>query len=356
MDEKMEKPIKQETLEDGEAVKPRVERLNDRTYAYFGPIGRAINDVRNRDNPQEVWTGRGVTVKGKEQMVKDSGIIEAKNLDPFYVQASLDAPTRCIDGRCQACYSGQKRKLGPQVPGGTATLPVCIRLADPLSRFPDKNGRPIGGLTEGVQLPAEANQNDDLGRLVSLMRDEWGLTPGDHNDDHIYPGSGEMSMFVGCGALDRLEEILEKMRDPRAYKQLKGICKTLLGAEYDQAVFDEVVSKISGVGSYLNPDYRDESINTLGDENVEQLTGPHNEVALVVNTVEGTTLDRDNLSNHYGNKLQVFNYDAWRTKQIAEKLYKDKLSQQRLIITRAMFAVATAMVLTDGTVDLIVRQ
>ena len=65
--------------------------------------------------------------------------------------------------------------------------------------------------------------------------------------------------------------------------------------------------------------------------------------------------------------MQLFNYDFWKSIELSEKLYpidtdddiRNKLNaslRTRYITVRALFAVGTAMVLTDGSLELVVRQ
>lgn len=104
------------------------------------------------------------------------------------------------------------------------------------------------------------------------------------------------------------------------------------------------------------------------DGTVSRLAGPHTEVGLVVNMQHGTTFDGDRFSADNNNELQLFNYDFWFTLHVANVLYPvnhdvsfatAKLNlrlQHKYILCRTLLAVAVLMVLTDGSVSLLVRK
>ena len=90
---------------------------------------------------------------------------------------------------------------------------------------------------------------------------------------------------------------------------------------------------------------------------VPVLHGDHHECIVVINTVPGTTFETKRFSeDHQG--IQAFNYDVWRTIEFADKLFADHTvegSKESFVIARVMTAVATLMVLIDGTQRLVVR-
>ena len=90
---------------------------------------------------------------------------------------------------------------------------------------------------------------------------------------------------------------------------------------------------------------------------------------MVINTVPGTMFHTDQFSEDNNEDIQVFNYDFWRSLTIAQALFptdnidlsrkQKKLNlflQKKYITTRAIFAIGTAMVLTNGSIDLIIRS
>ena len=101
-------------------------------------------------------------------------------------------------------------------------------------------------------------------------------------------------------------------------------------------------------------------------ETVPELIGPHNEVAVVLNYKRGMTLDNDRFSFDNNNKIQLFGWDIWEIYEEAERLYpysmRDKQSTQvkainnrmRYITTRILLGIATVMVLTDGSLKIVV--
>jgi len=123
-------------------------------------------------------------------------------------------------------------------------------------------------------------------------------------------------------------------------------------------------------GYYFRPDYPLKVVAELrkhGDQ-VARLVGPHHEVGLVVNVVPGTTFDRDRFSMDSQNELQLFNYDFWFTVRAAGELYpvshdvsyevakKNLRLQHEYILCRTLLALAVAMVVTDGSIQLSMRK
>ena len=91
---------------------------------------------------------------------------------------------------------------------------------------------------------------------------------------------------------------------------------------------------------------------------VATLLGNHQECIVVANYVNNTTLAANVLLEDY-NGIQVFNYDVWRTLDLADKLFPTKSranDKDLFIMARAMTAVATLMCLTDGSQTLLIRS
>jgi hypothetical protein len=90
---------------------------------------------------------------------------------------------------------------------------------------------------------------------------------------------------------------------------------------------------------------------------VERLTGKHNEVFLLVNTIDGETFDRDGFAAETDSRAQAFNYDVWVIAQRAQDVFRDDTEkQQTMILANIMYAVGTAMALTDGSLEVGVRH
>ena len=173
--------------------------------------------------------------------------------------------------------------------------------------------------------------------------------------------------------------MLACIANPRTQRQVRGLAAKLLGVRYDDQAVDAILGRIinlqsvaeryfqinrSGVYAYKQKVVQE--LRRRGDH-LARLSGPHYEVGLVINMERGTTFDRDRFSLDNNNTLQLFNYDFWYTLFAADKLYpvhhevsyaaakKNLRLQHEYILCRALLAVAVAMVLTDGSIQLVVR-
>lgn len=315
---------------------------------------------------QHLWTG-GISPAARIAADKSlAGPIE-RALDPtvladYFIPCTMGSPTRCIDGRITEGYDQDMtlrgRPLGPQVPGGTAISALTRRIVHATD------------ITEAISF------SDDLETTIRTLKQK-GLSFGGHIDNADHPHGD-----TGCGAIDRVPEVLACIANPRAQRQIRGITKLLLGIRYDDAYVDAILGRIINLESIaeryfmIDPktgvyDYKQKIIADLrknNDTGVARLAGPHYEVGLAVNTVPGTTFDGDRFSSDNANRIQLFNYDFWLTQHVAELSYPTnhhvtfataKLNlrlQHEYILCRTLLAVAVAMVLTDGSIQLIIRK
>lgn len=293
-----------------------------------------IKDLGQITNIQ--WRG-GISVS---QMVADGfvtteGIEKAvASLNTYFVKEDRSAEARCIDGRC--CTTLAEDHMGAQVPGGTPGAAIAYRL-ELLGENLD-----IGNFTDDAHLMLEQ----------SLL---LGFVPGDHRDTH---GHG-----VGCGAIDKMDAALAAMLSPELIADHKRLVKDLLGDSFSNEIYLQVLGAgvvLEGrIEEYMQQ--REKSIEELEQalhHPVSMLEGDHHECIVVINIVSGTTFATKRFSDDF-NGMQAFNYDVWRTFEFAEKLYTDSSvsgSKEQFIMARVMTAVATLMVLTDGSQRLIVRS
>lgn len=335
----------------------------------FGPIVRLakVGEVVHH-KPDTIWTGSiSLAVRTKKDLrlkLKATRAVRAEKLEKYFVPCDIAARMRCIDGRILEHYADdpdlQKRALGPQVPGGTGMAALAHRIvhADKLSR--------------------DVSFSDDIDYVISEFRD-MGMGFGGHIDNHHPDGN------TGCGAIDKIPEILQRIADPAAQQQLRGLASMLLGNRYDDMTLDIIIGRIINLESISNRyfmvdpktghyDYKQKVVKDLqrnmreGGNPIARLVGPHHEIGLVVNTVRGTTFDPDRFSLDNKNDLQLFNYDFWSTQQGASILYpvnndvsyadakRNLRFQHQYLTCRVLLAIATTMILTDGTVQLIVRH
>lgn len=282
------------------------------------------------------WRG-GISVA---KMVADgfaqaSTIAQAiTRLNDYFVAENATDEQRCIDGRSPAePFRGQN---GAQIPGGTPGAALAYRLSLPTSDL------------------STAVFNDDARYLLERSL-ALGFVPGDHRDAH---GHG-----IGCGAIDKMDVAVTAMLDPSLAADHKKLVSTLLGDQFSENLYTEIIDAAKTLQPRLSEymDDREKSIRDLEDVNghaVPTLEGDHHECLVIINTVPNTTFATKQFSDDFDG-MQAFNYDVWRTFDFAEKLFANgelSGSKERLVTARVMTAVATLMVLTDGSQHALVRS
>jgi hypothetical protein len=219
---------------------------------------------------------------------------------------------------------------------------------------------------------------EDIRYVIKRFK-EIGIGSGGHIDDN------QTGSNTGCGAVDNINLILDRLQRPEHQEQLRGLAQLILREAYDsRGVINEVIGRILYLDA-LKPTYMPKANNdpsgeflykktvmkTLktaakrAEEVVPSLTGPHNEVAVVMNLVPGLTLDNDRFSHDHNNEIQLFGWDVWHMYEEARRLYvydmHSSLEEQRQVVenrmkyvtTRTLLGVSTLMVLTDGSLRLI---
>ncbi|MBV9349543.1 MAG: hypothetical protein JO026_02230 [Patescibacteria group bacterium] len=299
------------------------------------------------------WTGGISLAKALE-----SGEVDKKKLDEaiaalakYYVPADPDGSMRCIDGRVseEAVGGYFRKRLGPQVPGGSAGTVLALQIADE---------ERMGSNTTFVE---------DMDSALGWFK-ENDLYFGGHIDSH----SAEHPENTGCGAIDKIPEILAKLESNVALLHIENVTRILLGANFDSHILPEILEEARRLNAkeeiYFEKDeegryaYKKKVIraleeNAVDHDPIEVLVGAHKEMVLVVNMVPETTFDRDHFSLDNGNAIQAFNYDFWRSIEMANKLYpKDAARRKEFLVCRTMLAVAALMALTDGTILATVRK
>lgn len=276
-------------------------------------------------------------------------------LDEFFTEAVSAAPTRCIDGRPLVGSMDdpalQGRPLGPQLAGGTPVIAALRRIV------------------LGTDSAGDVSLDADLAATISELA-HGGLGFGGHIDDHHAATDED----TGCGAVDKLHVILARIADPAAWQQITFLAAQLLGANYDaeraEALHARVVAFQAQADAYFGRDgehypYKQRAAAAMreqaaGEEVVEELSGGHLEKALLINTVDGTTFSRDRFDAAYAGG-QVFGYDVWYVQWVAASLFPgdDQAAvdaRTDFTLLHVFYSIATAMVLTDGSQALLVRQ
>lgn len=318
---------------------------------------------------EKIWNPKGISLErrlaeDKKLTARINQALEPANLKRYIVPVDSAAPTRCIDGRMTMGWeefgAEQRRSLGPKIAGGTPHAALTMRIVESMD------------ITENLRF------EDDIKHVVGRYQD-IGIGFGGHVDTHA------KGWNTGCGAVDNINLILEKLQRPEPQEQLRGLAQIILGDAYDAPhLVNEVIGRMLFLDA-LKPSYMPkENRNAAGEflykktvvnllrkeakskaEVVPQLAGHHAEVAIVLNSVKGTTVDTDRFSFDNGGDVQVFGWDLWEMYEEAARLYPyrmyDKWHDQKRAIakrlkhitTRTLLGISTAMVLTDGSLKVV---
>jgi len=325
------------------------------TYENLGPINAVVGEPDTY-----VWSGKiskSVRTAHDDKLSKriDSAL-NPSNLDKYYKQCNRNARTRCIDGRPLAGFTDEngninpdmlEQDLGPQVPGGTPMTALARRIVG------------FEGTLDAAKL------TDDISETMTAVNRIGFMFGG-----HIDTANENITNKTGCGAIDNMPAILQKITTPNQALIIKKLTMNLLDEDFQMSMFREVLGGLILIQGHKDSYFEqnrlgnykyigkvmDELHKSSSDSDpVARLAGGHNEVALVINTVANTTFDRDSFSASTNNEIQIFGHDFWQSKELAGLLYSDKKQANEFLTIRTMFVIATAMALTDGSIDLIIR-
>lgn len=150
---------------------------------------------------------------------------------------------------------------------------------------------------------------------------------GAHSDDHAEGDN------CGCGAIDKYPTITANAIKYRP--QITGTLEALYGDAYEdnkteiEQVFDVYETLAKGGGYFANASGK-QSMEQILDSGavIKELAGHHIEETIVINDVEGTTLDQqyftETVKNESGDErprvVQAFSVDVWRGRAIADQV------------------------------------
>ncbi len=166
---------------------------------------------------------------------------------------------------------------------------------------------------------------------------------GGHTDTHAHGDN------CGCGAIDKATAVVSAV-SIYADKIQESIAA--LGVDIDG--MDEVVGNFVSYASeiegqeYSGKKVMDEIIES--GKVIKELDDDHKEMFILLNTVEGYTVDQEKIREISEGKIQVFAVDVWRLKEIAEKLHPDESEeiQNKAFLSELVYTLGTAAVLTKG--------
>lgn len=261
----------------------------------------------------------------------------ARSFSEFHRPASHLFPAQCIDGRTTASHE----TFFPHIAGGTLSLWVSTLLCE---EDPDFSIR-------------------SLERLCAALRAQ-DLPCGGHDDTHA---SGAHS---GCGAADHLPALLRLVAE--APPEMLSLVRSW---GFDSALIDEDVRRRAGKLAQNCPSGRSlvDTLRPYASGGLPCLEGDHGEVAILVNSVDGTVIDREAVAQRVGTSLagevsspktehvQFFTVDTWALSRASEILGKAGLvpalrgaeEQQRVRAVFAALNVAALFTLCAPTMPVI---
>ena len=262
--------------------------------------------------------------------------VAALQADDLYDETQNFMPKCCVDGRHRADNACQ---LGANAAGGMFSLLA----ADMLS--------PTQTLRRGA-----TSTKEYTGNLCAFLNERFAGQFGDHNADSVAQQTDS-----GCGAIDKMPVAVGLIAHHG--DELRELA-TAVGMEITADDFDKIIAR-----ARLIADEQDIAIDAgatmleslrkaAGDTSIETLTGIHNEVAVVINERDNTTLNRAKIKARYGDRLQAFNYDHWAMRKAVREICqsKDDVAEARLKLAAAdLYNLAVTCTLAGPSLRGVVR-
>ena len=210
-----------------------------------------------------------------------------------------------------------------------------------------------GGATMAVAALVGQGHRKELGlqdlfssAIADLAKHD--LPFGAHTDDKA---KGDKS---GCGAIDMAPRIIENVGVFE--DNIKGAAALILGD-------DEGIQEVIDYFKDYHQDHHEDAYKGAGvmleivgeGKIIKELTGAHQEVAIVLNTVPGYTVNQQHIRSISSEQAQVFGVDVPRLATVAERLYPEsEAEQKRALISMVVYTLATAGTLTKGDLPVFV--
>jgi hypothetical protein len=265
--------------------------------------------------------GIGQIQAGPEQQEYLEDVTAQLASGAFHVETIGRIPFGCIDGR--DTRDGLYPK--PDSAGGTETLFVADDLTS--KRFD----------TDGTTLTAYS-------ATLNFVR-QASYEVGGHTDEHAH---GEGS---GCGANDKLPIIYGYIAQyGDSLRELAG----QLGVTASDEEFAIIMNNAAGRSEFSSGRALLDALREYGDEAADLLSGEHKEVAAVINTRPGTTLDRRALRVAFGEDYEAFNVDVWTFDEAAELIAPSPEKRDAVKLAMTLYNLATAHVLCGPQMRVII--
>ncbi|MCE7936724.1 hypothetical protein DYH10_02975 [Candidatus Saccharibacteria bacterium CPR2] len=173
---------------------------------------------------------------------------------------------------------------------------------------------------------------------------ERGIDFGAHTDDHAH---GEN---CGCGAIDKAPDIIRNVG--KYHDHIVGSLRALLGDDVDNDIVKNVLGSFRNYSqganneNYSGKDVKNEIVSK--GKIVKELEGSHKEVAIIINTVRGKTVNQGWVREITNNNAQVFAVDMWRLEDISHQAFDNDVEKQKALLSMLVYTLSTAATLTKG--------
>lgn len=272
---------------------------------------------------------------GDIEAAKVGDLAERLTGDEFFTETPESTPSACVDGRSEADGTSANTL---NAAGGTFSAVVGDIL------------------TTGTYLRSGSDTAATHAIAVYSFLRQAGYAVGGHDADHA-TGEG-----CGCGAEDKFKDLLDFIHaEGAAVRDVVGGIASALGIDIPDELHDHIVSRagLLSTSGYVSTgsQLRAAFVDATGDKNaVRTLTGPHNEVVLVVNLDAGVTLDRARIRAEFGDKYQAFNVDVPALQAAAKALSLTPEEANAKLIAMLYYNVATAAVLGGKSMRVVVHH
>lgn len=270
----------------------------------------------------------GVTLLAVESALESNDILTEVSRDS---EGNYIEDDGCGDGRgVNRIFHGlvQKTKslARSKVFGGGATMVSAMEIG--------------AGKAQGKSL------NEVFSNAIHNLKDKR-TDFGAHTDEHAH---GEN---CGCGAIDKAPQVIGNAvkYEERITKVITSLGLNLQGI---QEVYDNYRSYALDV---MEQPYSGKTVANEIAENgkvIKELKGDHREMYVLLNTVEGYTVNQELIRTISDDEVQVFAIDVWRLQELAARQYPDAESEQnKAFLSELIYTLGVSATLTKG--DLPVR-
>lgn len=270
-----------------------------------------------------------------------------------YVDKPYLVPCMCMNGRCIHREASDTRPDGPTAAGGTLTITV---------------GRDLAGFGYDYIASDFASLHYEL---ASELHDN-GYPVGSHckNLAALHDGDRTIdNMTTGCGATDHIADIYAVLRDHSAdLAQFAGVCDITISSQTIHAVSSATARRLNDKNWMPNPDENGlrlvmDELNSVDPTGLVELEPEqHAECAIVINTQQHSTIDRNHLREMFADpddpefRMDIFSVDLWAIAHAAMAFEpRDEMQRAQLYESMLLFNLATAYVLCGRGMPVIIR-